>query len=286
MTGLTRRAVLRGGGSLGLTAVTAAATGALGAVPAAAGEPPASTPARHLVPDYRPSQPTGLPPLPGQSDGTTLGGHIAAEDFTYKGSPYRISLLPSGRPGDAPDPVYRDVPSDPALRFRETLDAAWGSSYAFRYLGGFAGRDEFRVQSYGVTVVGPTADDPATVFGGGMYVEYEPDLRRGDPPLGDTLHWIQVVMAVGALGRAAEVDAGLSNPFYPYGGLTPINGNEVFNFIDMPQIGIAGVDLVDTQLLAETFLAEDTGRKDAAGKEIVNVYGGIAFGWQVGAVQA
>jgi len=242
--------------------------------------------ARHLVPDYRPSQPTGLPPLPGQSAGTTLGGHVAARDFTYKERPYRIALLPvAGQAGDAPEPVYEETPVDPAVRFRQTLDAAWGAYYTFRYKGGFAGRDEFRVQSYGVMVQEPTADNPTTVVGGGMYVVYEPDLRRGDPPLGDTLHWIQVVTSLGPLGRPPEVDAGLSNPFYPYGGLTPINGTEVFNYFDMPQIGVDGVDLVDTQLLAETFLAQDTGRKDAAGREIVNIFGGIKFGWQVSEAQ-
>src|SRR5215510_7854469 len=33
--------------------------------------------------------------------------------------------------------------------------------------------------------------------------------------------------------------------------------------------------------LAEIFLAQDTGIKDAAGKDIVNVFGGLKHGWQV-----
>jgi hypothetical protein len=45
------------------------------------------------------------------------------------------------------------------------------------------------------------------------------------------------------------------------------------------------VDLVDTRLLTETFLAQDNGRKDTAGREVVDVFGGIKFGWQVTELQ-
>ena len=36
----------------------------------------------------------------------------------------------------------------------------------------------------------------------------------------------------------------------------------------------------------ETFLAPDTGRKDHAGKGIVDIYGGIKWGWQVAPAQS
>ena len=39
------------------------------------------------------------------------------------------------------------------------------------------------------------------------------------------------------------------------------------------------------QNLAEIFLAQDTGTKDAAGKDVVNIFGGIKWGWQVHEVQ-
>ena len=284
MTGITRRAVLRGGGSLGLAALTATAVVRGAAPAAAAGAAGARTKAGaagHLLADYRPSMPTGLPPLPGQSDGMTLGGHTASRDFTYRGRPHRMSLLSFGRPGDAPDPVYEEVPGDPELRFRETVDTAWGEYYTFRYAGGLRRGDRFRVQSYGVVVQEPTADSPVTVCGGGMYVVCERDRRRGDPPLGDDWHWIQVIGMYGALGRPAEVDAGASNPFYAYGGLTPVNGEDVFNYYDMPQIAFDGMEDVDTRCLAETFLAQDTGRTDRSGKGIVNVFGGVKYGWQL-----
>ncbi|WP_406284941.1 hypothetical protein [Embleya sp. NBC_00896] len=280
MTDISRRSVLRGGGALGLTVLAAGATGGFGAEPAAAAPGTDVAPARHLVPDYRPSQPTGLPMIPGQSLGVTLGGHTPFKDFAYNGKPHRISLLGGARPGAAPHPVYEDVPAVPELRFQETLERAYGEHYAFRYKGGFRGRDEFRVQSYGVVTREPNPHEPVT-FGGGMYVVYEPDHHRGDPSVSDTLHWIQVAALLGSLPRPAEVDAGISHPFFAYGGLTSVNGNEVFNFHDMPQTGVMGVGALDVRFVAETFLAQDTGRKDAAGRDIVDIFGGITFGWQV-----
>jgi hypothetical protein len=37
-------------------------------------------------------------------------------------------------------------------------------------------------------------------------------------------------------------------------------------------------------LIAETFLVQDTRMKDATGKDIVNIFGGIKWGWQMKAV--
>jgi hypothetical protein len=36
----------------------------------------------------------------------------------------------------------------------------------------------------------------------------------------------------------------------------------------------------DIGFLAETFLAEDTGRRTASGKAIIAIHGGIRWGWQ------
>jgi hypothetical protein len=33
--------------------------------------------------------------------------------------------------------------------------------------------------------------------------------------------------------------------------------------------------------MAETFLVQDTRTKDKAGKDIVNVFGGVKWGWQM-----
>lgn len=50
----------------------------------------------------------------------------------------------------------------------------------------------------------------------------------------------------------------------------------------MPQAGGApGNATLSDHFLAEIFLAQDTGIKDAAGKDIVNVFGGLKHGWQV-----
>jgi hypothetical protein len=52
------------------------------------------------------------------------------------------------------------------------------------------------------------------------------------------------------------------------------------NFHDISQAGIMGAP-ADTRFLAETFLAQDTGRRTASGKTIIAIYGGIGWGWQV-----
>jgi hypothetical protein len=210
---------------------------------------------------------------PGRSLGMTLGGHVSAVDFSYNGAPHRISVLPLS---------YADVPSEPALGFQDILADTFGEYYAFHYQGGFHG--QFLVQSHGVFADEATESIPETRFGGGLYTVYRPDLRRGDPQARDTLGWIQVAAVSGSLDRPPEVDRfGRANPFYVFGGLTSINGDPVVNFHDISQAGIMGAP-ADTRFLAETFLAEDTGRKAASGKTIIAIYGGLRWGWQAGAV--
>jgi hypothetical protein len=261
MLAISRRSLLSGGTALGLTAFT---------TPAPRTRP--SNPAAHLVPNYQPSQPTGWPGTPGQTFGTTIGGHISAKDFTFGGKPHRISLLPPGQP------VYEDVPTDSDINFKQTLADAFGDYYSFHYAGGFPGRNEFNVQSYSVFVREPTEMDPATGFGAGLYVVYDPDLRRGDPAIHETLQWIQVVRQ---LDTSVVDNMWRANPYYLYGGRTSIYGNKTFNFHDVPQGGAQGNFTLDEQFLAETFLAQDTGIKDAAGKAIITIFGGIKWGWQV-----
>ncbi|MFG2294514.1 hypothetical protein [Streptomyces sp. NPDC048603] len=235
----------------------------------------------HLVLDYRPSQPTGWPDMPGKAPGT-LGGHTASADFTFNGVPHRVALLPSGRNGASTDPVYEGVPADPAVGFEKELAAAFGAHYAFRYTGGFRGQGEFRVQSYGVFATEGTQEQPGATFGGGLYVVYEADTRAGDPDIHETLRWIQVVRQSGTIGNRHEVDnIGRANPFYMDGGLTSIHGTEVCNFHDTSQISLdARVDL-DEEFLAETFLTHDTGNRDRSGRAVVQVLGGIRWGWRV-----
>jgi hypothetical protein len=273
----SRRSVLRGGATAGLVAVAAPVLRA-----AAGSGRPAGSPAGehgHLVLGYRPSQQTGW----GQQYTPTIGGHTTSADFTFQGTGYRISLLPSGQPGDTPDPVYEDFPADPAVSFRQTLAAAWGSYYSFRYLGGFRGRDELTAGSYSAFANQQSPDFPGLSYGADLYLTYTPD--AGDPPVRGLMYWIQVINWPGGTGSAASTvdNAGHANPYYaPAGGLTSIDGDQVFSFYDVPQDTVltGQAATVPDRFTAEVFLAQDTGIKDATGKDIVNIFGGVKWGWQ------
>ena len=69
------------------------------------------------------------------------------------------------------------------------------------------------------------------------------------------------------------------NPFNGEGGgLTSIDGNQIVNFYDhIKRAAVAG-PLPKKTWKVETFLAQDTGKKNTAGKDIVNIYGGIKMG--------
>lgn len=291
---LTRRTLLRSGTAAGLIATaglpasqaaaerdsTDATTGATGAQ------------AAHLVADYRPSQPTGWPWTPGQSFSATVGGHTPSVDFTFNNRPCRVSLIESGVPAAPTAPRYEDRPTDSDINFVEVLASTSGAHYTFRYLGGFPGRGELRVQSYSAFA---THDGPRTHFGADLHVVYTPNLADGDPPAGDAMQWIQVVSHRDPVGAGSEVDnSRRANPFYIYGGLTSVNGKLLVNFQDTPQYGIqiasgTGPDaaaiaddeptLGEHLFRAETFLVRDTGRCDHSGRGIVEVYGGIRWGW-------
>ena len=268
---LSRRELLRGGIAIGISAVAARGI---------------STPAfadarRHpqLVLDYRPPQPTGWT---ANGRPLTIGGHRAFQDFTVEGRRYRISLLGLRGPGDRPDPIYEAVPADREVGFKQLLDSGFGSHYAFRYLGGFDGRSELSVQSYSVFVDPPTASSPQMQFGADLYLVYAPHPRSSDPPVDDRLQWIQVIRAIApGMPPMHQVDnLWRANPYYLDGGATSIDGRDVANFHDAPESAAAGTD-PSQSFLSEVFLAQDTGRKDRAGRGIVNVSAGVKWGWQV-----
>ena len=240
----------------------------------------------HLILDYRPSEPTGWPsPIPSKI-GKTIGGHTSSREFTVSGKRYRISLMPFGR--HAPDPVYEPVPSDPAVDFRRTLAGKFGAYYSFRYRGGLSGQDELCVQCYSVF-----AQQSGAAFGAELYVAYHPDERRGDPPARSDLKWIQVARWAGTGGPspARYVDGGArANPFYLTGGLISVFGTQVFNFDNLIEVqappGAGGGAALSVTYVAEAFLARDTGAKDAAGKDVIELSGGIKYGWQLRGVTA
>ena len=232
---------------------------------------------------YRPCQPHGWPAIiAGQSVGMTIGGHVTSRDFTHGGRSYRIRLFPFGRLDT--DPVYENFPTDSSLDFKAILARMYGAHYSFRYLGGRRQR-KFAVQSYSVYVSEGTADSPLN-YGADLYVVCEPDIHPGDPSVRATLRWIQVARSQGAAGPPKNfVDSnGRANPFYASGGITSIYGRRVLNFVYGASVSPAGPDgdaVRPDQFVAEAFLVQDTGIQDAAGKEIIHVFGGIKYGWQV-----
>jgi hypothetical protein len=231
----------------------------------------------HLVLDYRPSEYTGW------EWGKTIGGHRSAEEFTLAGRRYQVGLLAQGRLASARDPVYEPAPADPAIAFRRTLESKFGAYYAFRYRDGLTGRDEFRVQCYSVF-----ATPQQLSFGAQLYVVYQPDTRAGDPPAQARLGWIQVARweGAGSPGTAPYVDnTECPNPFFISGGLISILGTPVFNF-DNPvtaqlQQSPAGNAVLSASYLAEVFLARNAGTKDQAGKDVIDIFAGLRYGWQL-----
>jgi hypothetical protein len=228
-----------------------------------------------LVLDYRPSQWTGW------EWGKTIGGHRPSRTFTLAGRHYQIRLLAFGQRTASPNPVYESRPSDPAIAFRRTLEHKFGPYYSFRYRDGLTGRHEFRVQCYSVF-----AAPRQMSFGAQLYLVYRPDVQAGDPPAQAQLRWIQVARwkGAGGPGSAPYVDnTRCPNPFFISGGLISILGTPVFNF-DNPmtaQLSQSQGDdrVLSARYLAEVFLARDTGTKDAAGKDVIEIFAGLKYGW-------
>jgi hypothetical protein len=279
----SRRSLLRGGTFLSLSAVTAAACAPRAALSRPGGQAGTFTeePARagHLVLDYQPSQPTGWASDRGESP--TIGGHVSSKDFTDQGKKYRVSLLPFGQRGDSPGPVYEDVPADATIKFRHTLATAWGAHYSFRYAGGLPRGAEFIVKSYNAWAGHPMMNPSVKAWGGDLYVVYHPGHRGGHPAINSDLQFIQVVN----YGQSFVDNAGRANPFYGEGGgLTSINGNQSVSFYDHTVLASKAKGTVSELFTAEAFLAQDTGIKDAAGKGIVKIFGGVKWGWQVRSV--
>jgi hypothetical protein len=230
----------------------------------------------HLVLDYRPSQWTGW------EWGKTIGGHHSSQEFTLADRHYQIGLLAFGRPASSPNPVYESGPSDSAIAFKRTLEREFGAWYSFRYRGGLTGRNEFRVQCHSVF-----ATPRQMSFGAQLYLVYEPDANAGDPPAEAQLGWIQVAQWTGAggPGSAPYVDnTQCPNPFFISGGLTSILGTRVFNFDNPVTAQLTqspGDRVLSARYLAEVFLARDTATRDAAGKDVIEIYAGLRYGWQL-----
>jgi hypothetical protein len=242
---------------------------------------------KQLVTQYEPSQPTGWPALYSR----TFGGHESCVQVSYGHKTYRISLLPFGQAGSSPNPVYEAVPKDPDVAFKKTLAQEFGRHYTFRYLRGLSSGAKFVIESYGVHLYRRT---DGLVWGGDLYAVYEPG--KTGPGIDSDLQFIQVYYSIrfpSGGGADRHVDTPRSNspaPYYGEGaGLTTIKGHQIVNFYD-PGPGVLGpvspyggtgpqVDRL------ETFLAKDTGRRNPAGKKIVDIFGGIDWGFAFKTVQ-
>ncbi|MGO9898739.1 MAG: hypothetical protein ACLP0J_03355 [Solirubrobacteraceae bacterium] len=235
-----------------------------------------------LVTDYQPSQPTGweTPYTP------ALGGHVASKTLTYHHRSYRISLLGFGSADTDPDPVYEPAPSDPKVAFERTLGADWDRYYTFQYQNGLPPGASFTVESYGVWSAPHSVTSGAGVtstglsYGGDVYFVYHPGPSVGAPAIDSDLQFIQVLYNRRGTGSESFVDSMRHNPFYGEGaGLTSIDGNQIVNFDDFLRQTEGAPSLPTTEYRAETFLAQDTGIKDPAGKDVVKIYGGITWGF-------
>ncbi len=244
--------------------------------------PGGSARAQHMTLDYKPSQNTGHRYL-------TLGNNtspLTFNDGTKDGRTYKISIIPFD--GKNPkSPVYEDSPANATIDYKNVLNKAFGAKDTFNYGTAFDKTNEFSVQSY--SVGGSNGGE----IGEDMYIVYNP--TGSDPtnnPAG-SLHWIQVIWNNWAdaakPGTVANMvdNGGAANPFYDSkgaAGSTTINGKPVFNFYDIPRRSSSALATYNfakpIQWMAEDFLVYDTGNK-VGGKEVINVYGGIEYGWQV-----
>jgi hypothetical protein len=270
-------AALLAAGCGGSSPVAARAGSSPGAACAGSGSAP--TTSKQLVAHYQPSQATGWP----APYSPTVGGHESCVQASYGHKTYRISLLPFGQAGSSPNPVYEALPKDPDVAFNKTLAQQFGRHYTFRYLGGLPRGATFVVESYGVRLY---RQAKGLVWGSDLYAIYQPSTTG--PAINNDLQFIQVYSTrYPSAGAGSRVDVpGFASqaPYYGQGaGLTTINGHQIVNFYDpgpgvlfpvSPRGGVGPqVDRI------ETFLARDTGRTNAAGKKIVDIYGGIEWGF-------
>lgn len=298
--GISRRTLLQGAGALGVSALGTTWLRPAGALATTTsnlrGAAQPNQPPTGLVTNYLPSRPTGWPGQAGHvrnGVGVTIGGHVASLPFTLRNTAYEVALLSFGQQGTAPDPVYEGEPSDPTINFNETLQRAWGNYYSFNYLGGFTGNSAISVQSYSVFVTEPTTKRPQLTYGMDVFLAYEPGTDASDPPISANLRWIQVDNSG---GRSSAEFPQRACPYYFPGGFTSVYGEPACSFYGGSAGGIGITSggkgpTTDTgpafsaMVMAESFLVEDTGRQNRQGKGIINIYGGVKWGYHVQAVQ-
>jgi hypothetical protein len=253
----------------------------------------ATADAAPIVFNYQASQWTGYMTAGGDKI-NTLGDHTSPLPFTdgtNDGKMFQISLLPFGQAAARPDPVYENTPGNPTIDYVNVLNNTFGLKYEFSYIG-FTGQNDLNIQSYSVTAVN------GGLVGGDLYMVYNPG--RGDPPLTEDLHWIQVLWTnwklppgmasqPGVVDNKVDIVAGQLTPFYNENGTAgkvTINGATVFNFYDIPRRRSSLLANYNGSYpllwMAEDFLALDTHIIDPMTRQdMIFIYGGIEYGWQV-----
>ena len=276
LTGTAMLATACGGGSTtaGSGVGSGSGVGCGGSSPAAArgGSSNAWTASKQLVVHYEPSQATGWTfPAP-----ATLGGHESCVQFSYGHKTYRISLLPFGQVGSSPNPVYEAVPEDPYIAYKRILAQEFGRHYTFSYLGGLPIGAKFVIESYSVYVDRAAKGD--VKWGADLYAIYEPG--KTGPAIKSDVNFIQVVYDTSVPPGHGNRFVDDQYPKVPYAGegagLTSINGHRIVNYYDRV---LHPVPPHSEIFRAETFLVKDTGRRNAAGKRIVDIYGGVKWGF-------
>lgn len=248
--------------------------------------PAGSARAQHMTLDYKASQATGY-----QSNGNpinTIGNNtspLTFNDGTKDGRTYKIGIIPFDKTNPK-SPVYEDKPTNATINYMNVLNKTFGADYSFNYGTSFDKTNEFSVQSYSVFA------SSGGSIGEDMYIVYNPTGKDPTNVPAGSLHWVQVIQDNWNItGKAGDteniVDSAANSPFYDSdsaAGSTTINGKSVFNFYDRPtrnSPGLASYNFAKPiQWMAEDFLVYDTGKK-SGGKEVINVYGGIEYGWQV-----
>ena len=189
---------------------------------------------------------------------------------SYDHKTYRISLLSFGQAGNSPNPVYEAVPKDPYVAFKKTLAKTFGQHYVFRYLSGLPCGAKFVVESYSVYI--DRAAKGGAKWGADLYAIYEPG--KTGPAIKSDVNFIQVVYDN---GKSFVDDQYPKAPYAGEGaGLTSINGHRIVNYYD--RVLHPGTPQPEV-FHAETFLVKDTGRTNAAGEKILDIYGGIKWGF-------
>jgi hypothetical protein len=229
------------------------------------------------------ADPLTISPFATTFDGFETTGTIQTSIFyTFNGKGWTNNA--NGLAFQTADQLQAQGLEDPYL---QTL-SNYGNGWSYNYFNGALSDDSLLAQTYDVQGPTPPAKNgdafaaaaPDNAFsqncvnnnncvGQELQITYDPS---GDAdPVGDTVHWIQVVYTNFDGTNTYEVDNGGSadGPYYDISGAANPSG-----FLDIPGIADAGNSHFFD---AELYLVSGP---DAGSPGAVTIYGGIDWGWQ------